>query len=70
MTKKFRQQVLIDGVSHAYGSGWARTFGHMSTRCGVSYTRKASRVDIETRFAGRTSRDIDCMACIAARCEP
>lgn len=62
--------MLIDGVSHGYGSGWLHSIRRVYTRCRIPYTHKADLADAETRLASRTTREIDCMACIAARCGP
>jgi hypothetical protein len=68
VTKKFRRQVLIGRVSHAYGAQWEKA----RTACGVKYTHKRlpDAGKASATYASRTSRDVDCMACIAARCEP
>jgi hypothetical protein len=62
-SRKFRRQVLINGVSHSYGTSYVKAI----TLCGTLYTHKETREDLG-KYATRTTRDIDCMACIAARC--
>lgn len=69
-TGKLRRQLLIDGISHGHGSGRTRASRRVSTRCGIRYTHKASLASDVTRLAGRTAREIDCMACVAARYDP
>jgi hypothetical protein len=59
-TRKFRRQVRIGVITHAYGTSWAKA----TTRCGIPYTHKASLVGHRTMLATRTSRDVDCMACL------
>ena len=62
---KFRRQVRIGVVTHAYGTSWAKA----TTRCGIPYTHKASLVRNRTMLATRTSRDVDCMACLVGEAD-
>lgn len=61
-TRKLRSQVRIGVITHAYGTSWAKA----TTRCGIPYTHKTRLVKNRTVLATRTSRDIDCMACLVA----
>lgn len=62
---KFRRQVRIGVVTHAYGTSWAKA----TTRCGIPYTHKPSRVRNRIMLATRTSRDVDCMACLVSEAD-
>lgn len=66
-TRKFRSQVRIGVVTHAYGTSWAKA----TTRCGIRYTHKKGRINYTngTVLATRTSRSVDCMACLVAEVE-
>lgn len=60
-TRKFRSQVRIGAITHEY-DGWNKA----TTRCGIYYTHKAHLVKGRTMLATRTSRSVDCMACLVA----
>lgn len=62
---KFRRQVRIGTITHAYGTSWAKA----TTRCGIPYTHKASLVRNRTMLATRTSRGVDCMACLVGEAD-
>jgi hypothetical protein len=63
---KFRRQVRIGVVTHAYNSAaWAKA----TTRCGIPYTHKQSLVRDKTMLATRTSRNVDCMACLVSEAD-
>jgi hypothetical protein len=57
---KFRRQVRIDRITHAYNNGYVKT----QTLCGILYTHKEHLVRNRTMLARRTSRDVDCMTCL------
>lgn len=59
-TRKFRSQVRIGAVTHAYSTSWARA----ATCCGIPYTHKLHLVKNKTMLATRTARQVDCMACL------
>lgn len=61
--RKFRRQVKIGGVVHAYGDGWTMAV----TRCGILYTHQKSALLRQggRAHATRTSRQVDCVACLA-----
>lgn len=58
---KFRRQVRIGIVTHAYTSQY---YAKAETRCGISYTHEPHLVNNVRMLATRTSRDVDCMACL------
>ena len=62
-TRKFRSQVKIGHAVHAYDNGYAKA----QTLCGINYTMKKGKTRPQ---ATRTSRDVDCMACISIRMKP
>ena len=65
---KFRRQVRIGVVTHAYGSR-RDPYAKAMTGCGIRYTHKADLVDKGTMLATRTSRDVDCMACLVSEAD-
>lgn len=65
-TRKFRGQIRIGVVTHGFRVIWA---DRATTRCGIRYTHKEYLVDNDTRLATRTSRGVDCMACLASEAD-
>ncbi len=63
--RKFRSQVRIGVVTHAYGGAWEKAI----TRCGIRYTHKQNLVNDRLKLATRTSRTVDCMSCLVAEVE-
>lgn len=63
-TRKFRSQVRIGTITHRYG-----TWHKATTRCGIHYTHKAYLSKGRTMLATRTSRSVDCMACLVAEAQ-
>lgn len=62
---KFRRQVRIGTITHAYTNRWNKA----ETKCGIPYTHKQSLVRNRTMLATRTSRDVDCMACLVSEAD-
>ncbi len=62
---KFRSQVRIGAVTHAYNINWTKA----TTRCGILYTHKLHLVKNRTMLATRTARPVDCMACLVREVE-
>ena len=60
---KFRNQVRIGRITHAYNNGYVKA----QTLCGIPYTHKEHLVRNRTVLATRTSRDVDCMACLVRK---
>lgn len=60
-TEKPRNQVLIGAVVHAYDAiAWVKAM----TLCGICYTHKKYLAGSRVMLATRTSRAVDCMACL------
>lgn len=64
LRRKFRRQVRVGFVTHAYNN---RVYMQAHTLCGIPYTHKKHRAKNETMLATRTSRDVDCMACLVLK---
>lgn len=61
--RKFRCQVRIGAITHAYNNGYVKA----QTLCGIPYTHKEYLAGSVTMLATRTSRDVDCMTCLVLR---
>ncbi len=59
--RKFRRQVRIGTITHAYNRG---VYMHTCTLCGINYTHKKYRVGDGTMLASRTATAVDCMSCL------
>lgn len=62
-TRKFRSQVRIGAITHAYTNEWVKA----KTLCGISYTHTKNQARNHVVLATRTSREVDCMACLAGK---
>lgn len=62
--RKFRRQVRVGLVTHAYSD---RGYMKAHTLCGILYTHREYLTGSVTMLGTRTSRDVDCMACLVLR---